>query len=1111
MRAAKRLLIFASLLLACATASWGQVPGINSSLSENAFVGLTFTYQISVSNYTSDITYYASDGPGWLQAPNIYGQLIGTPTSSDIGTNTVILSAHNSSGTGPTQTLSIVVLSTPVITSPLSANAIVGAPFSYQIVATNATSFTASSSPIGLAAIGLSANGAGLISGTPQVQQASLSITLRSYVGSILADTKILHLSILPASVSQTTNQIFFEGFDGAFPDGWQVGDANAAGTFATWAAVPNGFAGIATPDSSSSMGYCAGTGYGGNSTTPNYQNNMAAYMQRTFDLSAASAATLSFRSMIAGIEVPFDKCRVYASTTGGAPWTELWNVSRVDSNWTLETIPLNNYAGRSAVTIRFEFDSDSSINSMGWFVDSIALSTGQGDRFDNATPVTVGTNLTSSVAYKNALDVHSVHLRQGYTYVITATGGSLFDPQMWLFDPYRIQVAYNDDARGIGFNSRITWTCPATGDYFVQVSGVGKSTGTYTLSVIEQPAYADIVAESVAISLPDGDPRGLNPSNLVYTLKNKGPLNLANGETYNYQIQVYLSANGNPRTGAGTGTLLGSETKQLDMASGDSMDVIGDVTAYTIPNSLPAGTYYTWLHVTPLTGSPVDSQLTNNWVIGAATNLPPPTYVTISGVAFKTGSGVSLPGTALTLVSQDGSTTTVTVADGNGNYTFTVTNGWQGTISPASTNGTPGGFSPAVRSYTNSVTNNLISQNFAWSPPPLIAGQITRAGTSSGLAGITVVASDGTTTNTDANGNYRLMVTNGFSGTISCSYATAGTFMPASRTYTNVIANRLTQNYSFGAAPLISGKITRSGNNTNLANVTVTFISPGITNTVLTDSRGIYSKVVDYSWSGSVTPSTNDLDGTFSPRSKTYTRLTGNSTAQNFSWIPPPMISGKVTRNGTSIGVAGILITNNIGGIAITASNGTYALTVPYNWSGSINLSATNGGTFTPAYKTYTHLTGNQTAQNFTYKPPTNLPTIVRAAAVTQENNTRNASQPTILLHSTGLIHWSGADADWAQQAPEWLVLALVDGKVKVMPGRPMTEPGTISTELTVAEGLSERLGTANCELIVIRNNHGQPMTTATLTGTTALDAVLFLTPGHDALLSWDLQLLQP
>src|SRR5437879_13671481 len=87
--------------------------------------------------------------------------------------------------------------------------------------------------------------------------------------------------NIVTLSNAQTT--ILSEGFEGAFPGSWSVGDSNPSGPTAYWADVDYNF-GTPYPHTGNWSGYCAGVGYGGPIYSPTYQDNMDAYMIRSID-----------------------------------------------------------------------------------------------------------------------------------------------------------------------------------------------------------------------------------------------------------------------------------------------------------------------------------------------------------------------------------------------------------------------------------------------------------------------------------------------------------------------------------------------------------------------------------------------------------------------------------------------------------------------------------------------------------------------------------------------------------------------------------------------------------------------------------------------------------
>ena len=126
-----------------------------------------------------------------------------------------------------------------------------------------------------------------------------------------------------------------------------------------------------------------------------------------------------------------------------------------------------------------------------------------------------------------------------------------------------------------------------------------------------------------------------------------------------------------------------------------------------------------------------------------------------------------------------------------------------------------------------------------------------------------------------------------------------------------------------------------------------------------IADGSGNYSFNVPFEWSGTVTPSKSGY--VFSPVSRTYSNITTNQTAQNYTATAVYLISGNV-------GVGGVTLsyTDGTPKTATSVSNGDYSFPVTNNWSGTVTPSHICF-TFNPTNRTYSNVTADQTSQNYT------------------------------------------------------------------------------------------------------------------------------------------------
>ena len=184
----------------CYAAAANAAPSITSSVSASATTNSPFSYTITATNNPS--SFNATGLPAGLSVNTATGVISGTPTAA--GTSSIGLRATNAAGTGTaTLTLTINAANTPVITNSLSANGLVGSPFSYRITATNSpTSFSAAILPPGLSVNATT----GVISGTPTaagVSSITLSATNAAGTGTATL-TLTINVTASPPAITST-------------------------------------------------------------------------------------------------------------------------------------------------------------------------------------------------------------------------------------------------------------------------------------------------------------------------------------------------------------------------------------------------------------------------------------------------------------------------------------------------------------------------------------------------------------------------------------------------------------------------------------------------------------------------------------------------------------------------------------------------------------------------------------------------------------------------------------------------------------------------------------------------------------------------------------------
>ncbi|PYS72080.1 MAG: hypothetical protein DMF69_08600, partial [Acidobacteria bacterium] len=235
---------------------------------------------------------------------------------------------------------------------------------------------------------------------------------------------------------------------------------------------------------------------------------------------------------------------------------------------------------------------------------------------------------------------------------------------------------------------------------------------------------------------------------------------------------------------------------------------------------------------------------------------------------------------------------------------------------------------------------------------PPVfdVTGQLTDV-SGNGLAGISVALTGpgGTTTSTDANGNYSFLNLQAAGNYVVTPSSSDFLFSPVNRAFNNLSADHIARFVGTQSVVGINGTVTDS-NNLPLNNVTVTLTKNGVAaGTVQTNVLGNYSfpnqtSGADYD----VTPT-----GSFIPSTQSFGNLTNNVVA-NFKATPG------IASQCSTVGFAA-------NSTLAVGTNPSYVATGDLNGDGSLDLAVSNENT-----NNVSILLG---AGNGTFNAPTNFP----------------------------------------------------------------------------------------------------------------------------------------
>ncbi len=282
-------------------------------------------------------------------------------------------------------------------------------------------------------------------------------------------------------------------------------------------------------------------------------------------------------------------------------------------------------------------------------------------------------------------------------------------------------------------------------------------------------------------------------------------------------------------------------------------------------------------------------------------------------------------------------------VSGSDGTYKATVPYGWVDTVTPQKEGYS---FTPNEKTYLD-VTTNQINQDYS---PARITFSV--SGTTNGVAGVVMKGLPGHVTS-DENGLYNVTVEYGWSGTVTPEKS-GYTFEPAIRTYPRLISAEFNQDYlPVLEKHTISGRVISAKGPVD--GVILLTDSGGYSAT--TNYNGEYSLLVDYGWSGIVTPEREGY--IFKPSNKRYPLVTRDQANQDYTAeVIMLNISGTLEMSGVPL--AGILMSASEGGVSdMTDAKGHYNVKVPYGWMGEV-APKKEGYTFDPPSESYTNVTTN-------------------------------------------------------------------------------------------------------------------------------------------------------
>jgi subtilisin-like proprotein convertase family protein len=228
-------------------------------------------------------------------------------------------------------------------------------------------------------------------------------------------------------------------------------------------------------------------------SSVGSYTFSVAQFVVDDHGNSSATSTAVAVPSSTGGnIEITSDVDWFKFNATAGSPY----NISVLLGTLPYATIRVIGADGTSTLLSTGGFGPSAQWTALAtgtYFVEVSSVSTGtytiavalddHGNTPAAATPIAVPSTTSGNIESSLDVDLFSFAATSGTSYRFETTLNTLNDSTISLFaTDGTTELAFDDDG-GSGLASRVDWTAPSSGTYFVKVAGFGSAFGTYSLA----------------------------------------------------------------------------------------------------------------------------------------------------------------------------------------------------------------------------------------------------------------------------------------------------------------------------------------------------------------------------------------------------------------------------------------------------------------------------------------------------------------------------------------------------------------------------------------------------------------------------------------------------